>query len=152
MKKILFVVFFIAIQANGILAQQNQTEIRVQINHIAIAVTDLEESEAFYRDVIGLKQIPEPFGLGMHAWFDIGGGAELHVIRGSEERTEQNIYNHLCFSVSDLDAFIDQITSYGIEYSDFSGNVGERNIRPDGIQQIYFTDPDGYWIEINDDM
>jgi lactoylglutathione lyase len=88
----------------------------------------------------------------MHAWFDIGGGAQLHVIRGSEERTEQNIYNHLCFSVSNLDSFIEHITTHGVEYSDFGGNVGERNIRPDGVQQIYFTDPDGYWIEINNDM
>jgi len=24
-------------------------------------------------------------------------------------------------------------------------------LRPDGIQQIYFQDPDGYWIEVNDD-
>jgi catechol 2,3-dioxygenase-like lactoylglutathione lyase family enzyme len=22
--------------------------------------------------------------------------------------------------------------------------------RPDGIKQIYFQDPDGYWIEVND--
>jgi lactoylglutathione lyase len=152
MKNIFFVLLLFAIQTNGIFAQQSNTAIQVKINHIAIAVTDLQESEAFYRDVIGLKQIPEPFGLGMHAWFDVGGGAQLHVIRASEKRTAQNIYNHLCFSVGDLDSFIENLTSFQIEYSDFAGNVGERTHRPDGIQQIYFTDPDGYWIEINDDM
>jgi len=152
MKLPIFIILLFTLQSAHAYAQEIKAEFTIQINHIAIAVTDLQESEAFYRDVIGLKQIPEPFGVGMHAWFDIGGGAQLHVIRGSEERTEQNIYNHLCFSVSDLDSFIENITSYGIEYSDFGGNVGERTLRPDGVQQIYFTDPDGYWIEINNDM
>jgi lactoylglutathione lyase len=152
MKITFFIILLFTLQSALSYAQDPGNEIRVQINHIAIAVTDLEESETFYRDVIGLKQIPEPFGLGMHAWFDVGGGAQLHVIRASEKRTEQNIYNHLCFSVSDLDSFIENLTSFQIEYSDFAGNVGERTHRPDGIQQIYFTDPDGYWIEINDDM
>jgi lactoylglutathione lyase len=23
-------------------------------------------------------------------------------------------------------------------------------LRPDGVRQIYFQDPDGYWIEVND--
>src|SRR5215475_6853203 len=25
------------------------------------------------------------------------------------------------------------------------------SVRPDGVHQLYFQDPDGYWIEINDD-
>jgi len=23
-------------------------------------------------------------------------------------------------------------------------------VRPDGVRQIYFQDPDGYWLEVND--
>ena len=134
-----------------IYSQSSDTEMQISINHIAIAVTDLEESEAFYRDVIGLKQIPEPFGLGMHAWFQIG-DSQLHVIRGATERRERNKYNHLCFSVSDMDQFIDRITSHGVEFSDWDMNPGQITTRVDGVQQIYFTDPDGYWIEVNDDM
>lgn len=151
MKFILFLLLFsLYLQFNNALAQSD-TAVQVQINHIAIAVTDLEESEHFYREVIGLEQIPEPFGLGRHAWFDIG-GAELHVIKAADERIAHHIYNHLCFSVGDMDAFIEQITSHGVEFSDWDQNPGEITVRPDGVQQIYFTDPDGYWIEINDDM
>ena len=36
-----------------------------------------------------------------------------------------------------------------IEYSDFPGNLNKINIRPDGITQVFFQDPDGYWIEVN---
>ena len=151
MKIILLILALFTIQTVSSFAQTSDETIQVQINHIAIAVTDLEESEHFYREIIGLKQIPEPFGLGMHAWFDIG-GAELHVISAAEERTEHDIHNHLCFSVSDMDAFIERIRSHGIEFSDWNQNPGEITVRPDGVQQIYFTDPDGYWIEVNDDI
>ena len=151
MKIILLILALFTIQTVSSFAQTSDETIQVQINHIAIAVTDLEESEHFYREIIGLKQIPEPFGLGMHAWFDIG-GAELHVISAAEERTEHDIHNHLCFSVSDMDAFIERIRSHGIEFSDWGQNPGEITVRPDGVQQIYFTDPDGYWIEVNDDI
>ena len=131
-------------------AQSGNSETQININHIAIAVTDLEESEIFYRDVIGLKQIPEPFGLGMHAWFQIG-ESQLHIIRGATERKERNKYNHLCFSVTDLDQFIDRLELHGVQFSDWDLNPGEITIRVDGVQQIYFTDPDGYWIEVNDE-
>ena len=151
MKIILFILALFTIQTVNTFAQNSNEAIQVQINHIAIAVTDLEESEHFYREIIGLKQIPEPFGLGMHAWFDIG-GAELHIISAAEERTKHDIHNHLCFSVSDMDAFIERIRSHGIEFSDWNQNPGEITVRPDGVQQIYFTDPDGYWIEVNDDI
>ncbi len=151
MKAIFLLIFLFSLQSINVFAQSDST-VQVQINHIAIAVTDLEESEQFYRDVIGLEQIPEPFGVGRHAWFDIGGGAELHVIMAADERKTRDIHNHLCFSVSDMDAFIEQITSHGVEFSDWDQNPGEITIRTDGVQQIYFTDPDGYWIEINDDM
>ena len=29
--------------------------------------------------------------------------------------------------------------------------VGTSPVRPDGVHQLYFQDPDGYWIEVNDD-
>jgi lactoylglutathione lyase len=151
MKIILFILALFTIQTVNTFAQNSNEAIQVQINHIAIAVTELEESEHFYREIIGLKQIPEPFGLGMHAWFDIG-GAQLHIISAAEERSKHDIHNHLCFSVSDMDSFIERITSHGIEFFDWNQNPGEITVRVDGVQQIYFTDPDGYWIEVNDDV
>ena len=44
------------------------------LDHIAIYVTDLKKSSAFYRDVLGLDPLPEPFRDGKHAWFAIGQG------------------------------------------------------------------------------
>lgn len=133
-------------------AQDSSQQVQAKLNHIAVAVTDLEESEEFYRDIIGLKQIEEPFNVGMHAWFDIGGGAELHVIAAADGRTKHEISSHLCFSVPDMDAFVQKLADHGITFYDFDENEGEMTLRPDGVHQIYFTDPDGYWVEINDDF
>lgn len=146
---ILLAIFFIL--SSTLLAQSNEQEVNVKINHIAISVTNLQESEHFYRDILGLKQIPEPFGLGIHAWFDIG-SAELHVIEMAEERKEHSISSHLCFSVRDMDAFIETLAEHNIPFYDFEENPGQMTLRPDGISQIYITDPDGYWVEINDDF
>lgn len=145
----LFIILVFTTMTSFAQSDSDSQNTQIKIDHIALSVTDLEESEQFYRDVIGLKQIPEPFQVGRHAWFDLG-GAELHVIRAADERIERDRSNHLCFSVADLESFIENISSHGLEYFDADGNPGEINIRPDGIQQIYFTDPDGYWIEIND--
>ncbi|MEX0778206.1 MAG: VOC family protein [Balneolales bacterium] len=138
-------------QSMSTYAQKNSQNVQVKINHVAIAVTDLEESEEFYGEIIGLQQIPEPFGVGRHAWFSMGDG-QLHVIKAADERVEHDISSHLCFSVADLDSFMENLSSFGKEFSDFAGNAGEVKLRPDGIRQIYFTDPDGYWVEVNDDF
>ena len=35
------------------------------------------------------------------------------------------------------------------EYGDFAGTPGVFQTRPDGVKQVYFQDPDEYWIEVN---
>jgi lactoylglutathione lyase len=120
------------------------------LDHIAIYVTDLKKSSAFYRDVLGLDSVPEPFRDGKHAWFAIGQGKQLHIIEGATSRTDQPKRNHTCFRIASLQDFITRLTKAGIAYEDLQGTPGAITLRPDGIQQIYFRDPDGYWIEMND--
>ena len=38
----------------------------------------------------------------------------------------------------------------GIAYENWAGEKSAVTKRVDGVQQIYFQDPDGYWIEVND--
>lgn len=151
MKTILLLLVIASYNAGVSVAQGNLSDIQFQINHIAISVTDLAESEQFYRDVIGLRQIPEPFKDGKHAWFAIGDG-QLHVIESADRRREYHRTHHQCYSVDDFEAFIERISSNGVTYYDASLNRGKINIRPDGIRQLYIKDPDGYWIEINDEF
>jgi lactoylglutathione lyase len=120
------------------------------LNHVAIYVVDLSKSTAFYKDVIGLDTMPEPFHDGKHSWFRIGKDTHLHIISGSAAATVHEKNVHLCFRVSSVTDFIPRLQKSGIIYEDVPGNKMTINLRPDGVKQIYFTDPDGYWIEIND--
>ena len=49
-----------------------------------------------------------------------------------------------------VDAFIPNLTKNNIAYENWAGQSNAVTNRVDGVKQIYFKDPDGYWIEIND--
>lgn len=119
-------------------------------NHMALSVVDLQKSEEFYRDVIGLEQIPEPFKVGKHAWFKVSEHGQLHIIAKSEGIRKHDRNTHLCFSVPSMGDFIARLEKMNVNYADLQGNKKPQT-RPDGVQQIYLQDPDGYWLEINDD-
>ncbi len=120
------------------------------INHLAIFVVDLKTSTAFYRDVIGLDTIPEPFHDGKHTWMKIGPGSSLHIIEGAEAKKEYFKNNHICFSVSSIEKFTELLRQRKISYEDVSGKKLAITTRVDGVHQIWLQDPDGYWLEIND--
>lgn len=121
-----------------------------RLDHIALYTQELQRSTVFYRDILGLDTIPEPFHDGKHTWFTIGGGAALHLIEGLGAPVAQNKNTHLCFSVPSLQPLIDKLTKAGIPYEDWPGKPSSVTTRVDGVLQIYFQDLDGHWIEVND--
>lgn len=123
----------------------------ISLNHIALYVEDLNRSATFYKNIIGLDTVPDPFKDGLHAWFKIGNNLTLHLIQGKKEKIDQYKNTHTCYSVTDIDSFIEHLAKSGIAYEDVKGNKNSVTIRVDGVKQIYFKDPDGYWIEINND-
>ena len=122
------------------------------LNHIAMYVFDLKKSTAFYENVLQLKQIPEPFHDGKHTWFTIGAAGSLHLIQGAPANISRDKNDHLCFSVKSLDEFISNLDKHKIDYTNWPGTEKAPTVRVDGVKQIYFVDPDGHWIEINDDV
>lgn len=120
------------------------------INHLALSVINLKQSVLFYAKVIALDSIPEPFKDGKHAWFSIGDNISLHLIEDAPAVKTYYKNSHLCFSTLNLAAFIEKLKRNGIEYENVMGAKGAITKRVDGVQQIYFRDPDGYWIEMND--
>lgn len=125
------------------------TEAAPRFDHLAFYVVDLKRSADFYRDLVGLKEIPEPFKDGKHAWFSLGTGMALHVISGAAAPLPKEKRNHLCLSVASMESFTTRLTKAGVVYEDLLGRKGAVTLRPDGVHQIYFQDPDGNWIEIN---
>ena len=123
----------------------------VTLNHIALYVRNLQTSTAFYQNIVGLDTIPEPFHDKRHTWFHVGGHSQLHLIQGAKTLSEPDKNSHLCFTVSSVDEFIKGLVSAGIPYEDWQGKSNSITKRIDGVKQIYFQDPDKYWVEINDD-
>jgi lactoylglutathione lyase len=120
------------------------------LDHFALYVVDLKKSTQLYSEVMQLDTIAEPFHDGKHAWFSIGPGLQLHLIEGAVKTAEPPKRNHICFSFPALGLFTDRLAKAGIAWEDLQGKTKGITKRPDGVQQIYFRDPDGYWIEAND--
>lgn len=133
-------------------AQTSERQQPIVLNHIALYVYNLEKSTDFYEKVLQLQVIPEPFKDGKHTWFSIGGKSQLHLIEGASEITEHDKNSHICFSVKSVDDFIANLDQHHIEYTNWPGDAKAPTIRVDGVKQIYFQDPDGYWVEVNDDF
>ncbi len=122
-----------------------------RINHIAFSVAQLERSRIFYQEVIGLDTIPEPFHDGRHVWFSVSENAHLHLIQNPPPIEVPSKNTHLCFSVPDMTSFVAGLVKRNIAFEDWPGKKSSITTRTDGIHQVYLQDPDGYWIEINDD-
>lgn len=121
------------------------------LNHIALQVKDLKRSGIFYEQILGLKSIPEPFKDGLHLWFSIGHNTGLHLIQSTEPLILPGKTTHFCFSVKDLEEFMKSLEEYNIFYGNWEGVPKIPTVRGDGIKQIFFQDPDGYWLEMNND-
>ena len=151
MKKILLAVLLPGIALAGLIIQTNRPVKKAALNHIALYVTSLGKSTAFYKDIVGLDTIPEPFHDGKHTWFSVAEHSHLHLIEGATGPVNNPKNTHVCFSVPSIDEFIARLNKAGIEYSNWPGTSKSPTVRADGVKQIYFQDPDGYWLEINDD-
>jgi catechol 2,3-dioxygenase-like lactoylglutathione lyase family enzyme len=116
----------------------------VQLNHTIVHATDREASAAFLSEILG-RPAPTPYGpfLGV----EVDNGITLDFMQVDEVRGPQ----HYAFLVSeeDFDAIFGRITERGLQYwADPHGNQpGEIN-HNDGGRGLYWSDPDGHWLEI----
>lgn len=131
------------------LQAQDSALFKFSVNHLAISVKDVNRSAEFYMKVLKLPEITNRSKIEGVRWFVLGDGKELHLISVIKENVTINKALHLGLSTADFDAFMKYFKELKIPYSDWPGKANTVNIRADGIKQIFFQDPDGYWIEIN---
>lgn len=116
----------------------------VKHNHLALHVKDIQASAKFYGEVLGLERIPVPDNLkAIRAWFRIGTDQQIHLLDG---RTEPIVHDrngsHFALFVESMERSEAFLKARQIPY--------HLQVRFDGVKQIYFSDPDGYLLELNE--
>lgn len=141
--------FALCLLSAGILNAQKAPAFNCEFNHMAFPVKDLKASVDFYKQVLNLSEITNRTQNPNIRWLSLGGGKELHLISGVNEPVKVNKAVHLALSTEKIHEMVSHLKSLGINFSDWAGIPNTLNVRADGVKQIYFQDPDGYWIEVN---
>ena len=114
------------------------------IDHINIGTHRLEETRAFFRDVLGLTEgwRPDfPFG---GAWLYAGDGAVVHLVDLAETKRPsiEAALDHFAFRIDDYDDALRRLDAAGVPYR----AVAVPNAP---IRQINLRDHNGVNIELN---
>jgi catechol 2,3-dioxygenase-like lactoylglutathione lyase family enzyme len=111
------------------------------INHITLAVTDVERAFAFYRDVLGFKPLCKWEGC---AYFLVGHGDNPLWLCLDRDVNHQAMTGstHYAFSLSkdDFESMTKRIVESG-------AHVYKNNTSPG--ESLYFLDPDNHKLEIH---
>lgn len=130
---------------------QEKSAATVRLDHVAIHVSDQPKSVAFYQELFALAEIPSPFPPGGPRWLKFANGVELHIQPGRTAAHSPPRQIHFAVTVPSLDPVIAWLRAHNVVWVDSADRPGQiARSRRDGVQQIFFQDPDGYWIEVND--
>lgn len=120
-------------------------------NHLALLVKDIDKSSQFYDEILQLKKIETPVGMSDTVrWFALSDGIQIHLTESDEKiRIPKGI--NISISTDQLVDFVNLLITKKIPFEDWFGEEKTTTTRSDGVKLIYLQDPDGYWIEVNND-
>ena len=146
MKNLLFIIALFLGSFNSMAQSYN-----LEFDHTTILVKNIETSAEFYKNILQLKELETPWGfIEWGRFFEIGNHQQIHIALVDHGEVKPNKWLHIAFAVNDFDGYLKYLDENSIDYGNFKGESKEFQIRPDSVRQIYFQDPDGYWIEVND--
>jgi catechol 2,3-dioxygenase-like lactoylglutathione lyase family enzyme len=147
MKKITFLL--LSLTFTGCIWAQDNNTFALKMDHIALSVKDVNNSVAFYTNVLKLQEITNKTKKEGIRWISLGDGKEMHLISTMKEPVITNRAVHFAFMSANFDVLVKALEAKNIMYWDWAGTKHNISVRADGVKQIYIQDPDGYWIEIN---
>lgn len=121
-------------------------------NHIALSVKDVTQSVNFYQKVFDFEEIENTASDSKTRWLSLNEGKHLHLIPRPNAEIKLNKAIHFALATPDIQSFIQHLEALLINYSDWIDSPNKDYIRKDGIIQVYFQDPNGYWVEVNNDV
>lgn len=142
--------FILIILVTLMSTQTKAQDFKLGFDHFAILVQDLEQSSNFYLHIMGLEEIENKTEQPHIRWFSMGTKAALHVIEDKNYKVADVKGVHLALYTDNLDGFITHLRENNVYFENWPGVENTTNDRPDGVRQIYLKDPNGYWIEVNE--
>ena len=108
-----------------------------RIAHIGIAVRSLDDSTAFYRDVLGLGDVPLDDSDGAKIIGLAAGPSLIELLEAESAESPIGKFvakrgpgiHHICFSVDDLDATLARCKAHGVRLIDETPRVGAEGKR-----------------------
>ncbi|OIP99104.1 MAG: hypothetical protein AUK35_09045 [Zetaproteobacteria bacterium CG2_30_46_52] len=117
---------------------------QAKFHHAAIIVSDLDAAVAIYEHVLGLQPDERPDLKFPGAFYQLGGGQQLHLMQldnpdaQSLRPSHGGRYRHLAFSVPDLSVVQHKLEAAGIDCTPSRS----------GRAALFFYDADGNGIEV----
>ena len=109
-----------------------------QLDHCSVVITDVDRSRRFYRDLLGLREVPKPRTFDFVVlWFDLG---DMHVHLLLKDRPDAIGARHFALRVADAAAARAYFAEHGVP-------TQETTPIP-GADRFFISDPDGNRIEI----
>jgi methylmalonyl-CoA/ethylmalonyl-CoA epimerase len=108
-----------------------------RIAHLGIAVRSIDEILPFYRDILGLPEVPLDNADGAAITGLAAGDSLVELLEAKSEDSPIGRYvakrgpgiHHICFAVDDLDATLQRCRSAGIRLIDETPRIGAERKR-----------------------
>ncbi|KAJ4828433.1 hypothetical protein Tsubulata_049360 [Turnera subulata] len=119
------------------------------LNHISLLCRSVEESIAFYQNVLGFVPVRRPGSFDFDGAWLFGFGIGIHLLQSEKpeslpKKSEINPKdNHISFQCESMGAVEKKLKDMSIKY--VRATVEEGGIQ---VDQLFFHDPDGFMVEI----
>jgi lactoylglutathione lyase len=120
-----------------------------RLEHVGIMVKDIQVSIEFYSKIIGLKlkgELDHPNGVIKLAFlgFDQSEETEIELIQGyNDSLPAEGKVHHIALTVDNVKEEHERLKSLNVTFIE-----EEITTLPNGARYIFFTGPDGEWIEL----
>jgi catechol 2,3-dioxygenase-like lactoylglutathione lyase family enzyme len=110
---------------------------------IRLSADSVEDTAAFYADVLGMKRGYRPPFKFPGAWLYAGETALVHLIGGPDQNRQADTgrLDHIAFDAQGIDAMRAHLTARGIGFE-------ERHVPDSDLRQLFLHDPNGIRVEL----